>query len=251
MSNSREVLANISGEERANPTLDFDLDHLPVERALGVQGDVERDVFKFQVTNLNKPNTKRGVLSTFSSLYDPPGLVCPVVSEAKQIMQRLWMARTWYEPISATESAKWEKWKAKLSELASVEIPRCYLSSTTNAVEITLHLFSDASECGYGMCSYLRFLHDDGTVHCAFLIGKSRTCPLKPISIPRLELQAATLSVKMYKVIKEELTYSIAQTYFWTDSQTTLQSIRNLTKRFNAYVANRVTEISEETISEQ
>ena len=83
MSNSREVLANISEEERANPTLDLDLDHLPVERALGVQWDVERDVFKFQVTNLNKPNTKRGVLSTFSSLYDPLGLVCPVVLEAK------------------------------------------------------------------------------------------------------------------------------------------------------------------------
>ena len=130
-------------------------------------------------------------------------------------MQCLWKARIdWDEPISATESAKWEKWKAKLSELAFVEIPRCYLSSTTNAVEITLHLFSDASESGYGMCSYLRFLHVDGTVHCAFLIGKSRTCPLKPISIPRLELQAATLSVKVYKVIKEELTYSIAQTFY-------------------------------------
>ena len=141
MSNSREVLANIS-EERANPTLDLDLDHLPVEKALGVQWDVERDVFKFQVTNLNKPNMKRGVLSTFSSLYDPLGLVCPVVLDAKQIMQRLWKARIdWDEPISATESAKWEKWKAKLSELASIEIPRCYLSSTTNAVEITLHLF--------------------------------------------------------------------------------------------------------------
>ena len=107
-------------------------------------------------------------------------------------MQRLWKARMdWDEPISATESAKWEKWKAKLPELASVEIPRCYLSSNTNAVKITLHLFSDASESGYGMCSYLRFLHVDRTVHCAFLIGKSRTCPLKPISIPRLELQLA------------------------------------------------------------
>ena len=82
-------------------------------------------------------------------------------------------------------------------------------------------------------------------------MGKSWTCPLKPISIPRLELQAATLSVKVYKVIKKELTYSIAQTFFWTDSQTTLQYIRNRTKRFNAYVANRVTEINEETISEQ
>jgi hypothetical protein len=137
MSNSREVLANISGEERTNPTLDIDLDHLPVERALGVKWDVERDVFKFHVTNLNKPNTKRGVLSTFSSLYDSLRLVCPVLLEAKQIMQRLWKARMdWDEPISAKECAKWEKWKAKLSELTSLEIPRCYLSSTTNTVEL-------------------------------------------------------------------------------------------------------------------
>ena len=153
MSNSREVLANVSEEERANPTVDLDLDHLPVERALGVQWVVERDVFKFQVTNLNKPNTKKGVLSTFSPLYVPLGLVCPVVLEAKQIMQRLWKARMdWDEPISAAESVKWEKWKAKLSELTTVEIPRRYLSSTTNAVEITLHVFSDASEGGYMAC---------------------------------------------------------------------------------------------------
>ena len=61
--------------------------------SLGVQWDAEHDVFKFQVTNLNKPNAKRGILSTFGSLYDPLGLVCPVVLEAKQIMQRLWRAQ--------------------------------------------------------------------------------------------------------------------------------------------------------------
>jgi hypothetical protein len=62
---------------------------------------------------------------------------------------------------------------------------------------------------------------------------------------------STSLSVKVYKVIKEELTYSIAQMFFWTDSQTTLPYIRNRTKRFNTCVANRVTEISEETIPEQ
>ena len=86
MSNGREVLANISEEERAKPSLDLDLDKLPVERALSAQWDVERDVFQFKVHNSEKPCTKRGILSTYSSLYDPLGLVNPVVWEAKKIM---------------------------------------------------------------------------------------------------------------------------------------------------------------------
>ena len=37
MSNSRSVLSTIPEKERARPTLDVDLDNLPVERTLGVQ----------------------------------------------------------------------------------------------------------------------------------------------------------------------------------------------------------------------
>ncbi|XP_044182062.1 uncharacterized protein LOC122962876 [Acropora millepora] len=49
MSNSREVLSEIPDRERARPTLDLDLEKLPVERTLGVQWDVEKDAFLFKV----------------------------------------------------------------------------------------------------------------------------------------------------------------------------------------------------------
>ena len=42
---------------------------------------------------------------------------------------------------------------------------------------------------------------------------------MRPISIPRLELQAATLSVKMYRVLVDELAYKINEATFWSDSQ--------------------------------
>jgi hypothetical protein len=59
----------------------------------------------------------------------------------------------WDEPISATESAKWEKWKAKLSELASVEIPRCYLSSTTNVLwSPRSSVVRDIFVCNFRLC---------------------------------------------------------------------------------------------------
>ena len=74
---------------------------------------------------------------------------------------------------------------------------------------------------------------------------------MRPISIPRHELQAATLSVKMYRVVVVELTYKISKATFWLDSQTTLQYIKNESKRFQAYAANRVAEIREVTSPDQ
>ena len=71
MSNSRDVLSVIPEEERARPNLDLDLDNLPVERTLGGQWDVEKDVFVFTVREPNQPPTRRGILSAVSSLYDP------------------------------------------------------------------------------------------------------------------------------------------------------------------------------------
>ncbi|KAL9984241.1 hypothetical protein ACROYT_G006514 [Oculina patagonica] len=251
-SNSREVLANIPEDKRAQPTLNLDLDQLPIERALGVLWNIETDVFQFKVLKPDKPATKRGILSTISSLYDPVGFVCPVVLEAKKIMQRLWKLQLdWDDPVPEFELAHWERWKSELSALSQVQIPRCYLQLQGEVKEISLHQYSDASDEGYGMCSYLRFVYEDGSIQCSFLVGKSKTMPVRAISIPRLELQAATLSAKIYQVCRDELTYKIDRVVFWTDSQTTLQYIKNETKRFNTYVANRIAEIREITRPDQ
>ena len=60
---------------------------------------------------------------------------------------------------------------------------------------ISFHLFLDASEDGYGICAYIRFVYASGTVKCSYLVGRSRSSSVRLISIPRLELQAATLSL--------------------------------------------------------
>lgn len=87
-SNNREVLTKIPEEEQATPTLDLDLENLPLERTLGVQWDMKKDVFLFKVREPHQPPTKQGTLSAVSSLWDSLGFVCPVVLEAKKILQR-------------------------------------------------------------------------------------------------------------------------------------------------------------------
>ena len=86
-------------------------------------------------------------------------------------------------------------------------------------------------------------VNEDGKVHCYLLIGKSCVTPLKFVSVPRLELTAAVLSVKISQQLKQELDIEEdileVEEFFWTDSQVVLNYISNESKRFKVFVANR------------
>ena len=90
-SNSALVMEAFPPEDRAKDMKDLDLrqDVLPTQRALGVQWNLEDDQLTFSVTLPDKPLTRRGVLSIVNSLYDPLGLVAPVILVGKLILQKL------------------------------------------------------------------------------------------------------------------------------------------------------------------
>ncbi len=113
-----------------------------------------------------------------------------------------------------------------------------------------MHHFSDASVTGYGQCSYSRVVNNDGDVHCSLVFSKARVTPSKVITIPRLELNAAVVAVKIGNVLKNEMREDYDH-HFWTDSQIVLRYISNDAKRFKVYVANRVQHIRDSTTSNQ
>lgn len=76
-----------------------------------------------------------------------------------------------------------------------------------------LHNMSDASQTGYGQCSYLRLVDENGRIHCSLVLGKARVAPLRSVTIPRLELTAATVSEGVANVLKEELDYEELQDF--------------------------------------
>ena len=93
--------------------------------------------------------------------------------------------------------------------------------------EILVHLtWNDP----YGQCSYIIYVNKDGLIHCSLLLGKSRVSPSKFISIPRLELTAAVLSVKVTCLLRKELQIDGLKERFWTDSQVVLTYIRSNSK---------------------
>lgn len=91
ISNSRQVLAAIPEMKRTKEMKNLDLDHdnLPVKRVLGLQWYVQTDIFKFKIILKDRPVTRRVILSTVSSIYDPLGILAPIVLTAKKILQVL------------------------------------------------------------------------------------------------------------------------------------------------------------------
>ncbi|XP_067275875.1 uncharacterized protein [Pseudorasbora parva] len=158
----------------------------------------------------------------------------------------------WDDPLPDGLQPRWEHWRADLANLEKIEVPRCIVPAEFGIItRREIHHFSDASTKGYGQCSYLRLENEQGDVHCALLMAKSRVAPLKVTTIPRLELTAAVVSVAVNDLLKEEINLADAEAYFWTDSQVVLGYINNEARRFHTFVANRVQRIHHSTTPQQ
>ncbi|XP_074648982.1 uncharacterized protein LOC141904302 [Tubulanus polymorphus] len=134
----------------------------------------------------------------------------------------------------------WKKWCTDLPKLSQYEIKRCIKPRNSRIISRELHHFTDASENGYGCVSYLRQEDESGKIHTSLMMGKSRVAPLKPVTIPRMELSAATLSVRNDMILRRELEIDIKPSYYWTDSMAVIKYLQNEDKRFKVFVANRI-----------
>ena len=254
-SNSKEVVESTAVESRAKGIKELDLirDLLPPERVLGVEWNIENDAFKFRINLKDKPLTRRGILSTVSSIYDPLGFAAPFLLRGKRILQLLCKESIgWDDAIPDDLRMQWEMWRCELPLLEKIEVPRCFKTKEMeNLKKVELHHFPDASTEGYGQCSYLRLVDTSDQVHCSLVMGKARVTPLKPITIPRLELAAAMVSVRVSDTLSKELRYYEIEEVFWTDSKVVQAYIHNDARRFHTFVANRVQQIRDRTVPEQ
>ncbi|XP_053406602.1 uncharacterized protein LOC128559321 [Mercenaria mercenaria] len=213
LSNKRDVVESIPESERARSIMNLSKsDSSPVDRALGVQWNVEKDELKFKVQLSEKPITRRGILSIVSSIFDPLGLVAPVTLRAKAIVQNLCRQKlSWDDPIPEKDTYEWKQWLDTLPYLESVSVRRCFKPQ------------------------------DFGTLKNAQL----------HTSIPRLELSGAVVASRLYTLVADELEINIDSVTFWTDSMIVLGYIKNENRRFKTFVGNRISEIHDVTSRDQ
>ena len=248
LSNSAEVLKHIPASDCIS-SIDLDRDQLPVVKTLGVLWDSKQDEFHFCV---NPPNedytiTKRSFLQNIATLYDPLGFLTPFTVRAKILMQEMWASGCdWDESPSDNLTRSASQWFTELTRLTDIRVSRC-LKSPLQIQDTTLHVFVDASQEAYGAVAYLRHEYEDGSVTCRFIAAKSRVAPLNAVSIPRIELMAAVIGVRLAKVIGQILDIPSNHWCLWSDSMDVLHWVRGHSRSFKPFVAHRVGEIQDTT----
>ncbi|KRX86736.1 hypothetical protein T4E_475 [Trichinella pseudospiralis] len=172
-------------------------------KTLGISWDPQLDQLPIcllsQATSETQ-GTKRG-LRLAALVFDPLGALTPFTVRAKQLLQSLWQTGiSWDSHLPPEISRKWDQWRADLSDLHQIVLPREYLPySPMEASRLELHGFGDASEAAYAAVVYLRATQSTGVTRVSFVPAKSEVAPLKKLSVPRLELSAALLCVRLVR----------------------------------------------------
>jgi len=248
-SNKANVLKDVPEEDRVSG-VNIEESELPSMKALGVQWDAGKDVFTYAVKEIEGTVfTKRALLSRIATLFDPLQYLAPFVIRTKMMLQEAWLrGLDWDEEFPDDLKVSVKKWMDELPSLKRVQIPRCYSAAgTERAKHVSLHTFSDASQAAYAAVTYIRYEQIDGNTEISFVAAKAKVTPIKAISIPRLELMAAVMGVRLADTITAILNVPADQRLFWSDSMDVIHWVQGQSRRYKPFVAHRVSEIQQKT----
>ena len=205
-------------------------------------------------STITKSLTLRLVSSLVSKVYDPMGLVAPFTVGAGLILKGIWRVngQIWDDKLPKDTVDRFLAWCVELPCLAETTIPRSYFSGPFQHLEI--HMFVDSSQDVFSAVGFLRAqvtcTSGKITTELAFVLGNARVAPMKVMTVPKLELQAALLAAGLKREICRALTVTVDKLFTWTDSTIVLQWI-NSTNRHPIFDANRFKEILENTSVDQ
>ncbi|XP_046145327.1 uncharacterized protein LOC123988627 [Osmia bicornis bicornis] len=213
---------------------------------LGLLWQPNTDEFRFKLKiDLAKTAnpTKRVILSTVAKIFDPLGWIAPVVIVAKIFIQKLWVAKLdWDDPLPLELTKQWREYATEFNALPNVFIPR-WVGIGNDSLHYEIHGFADASQDAYAAVIYLRVTNvaNETTVH--ILLSKTKVAPLKPLTIPRLELCACLIMTRLIEHVQVTLKLNNCTVYCWTDSTVSLAWINKQPSELKTFTAHRVAEI--------
>ena len=246
-SNEQQILNDLpTGSLHANfaPNMNHSL------KTLGITWNAHDDKLYYTAHPINIADrvTKRNILSEIAKIFDPLGLLGPVVFYAKRLMQEVWRCNLqWDESVPQTIYTDWIQFIRQLESLDRISFDRKLF--VNNYCDVQLHGFCDASKAGYKACLYARSRNENGITISKLICAKSRVAPLKNITIPRLELCGAILLARLFNETHNTLNIIINKVVFWCDSTIVLHWIKASPHLLKTYVSNRIAEIQKLTDS--
>ena len=222
-------------------------------KVLGVGWDREKDLLCLDLTSPLETDdtcliTKRAILGTTSKLYDPLGLLSPVIILLKIIFQSICKTRVgWDDPVDSFIHEQWLNLVQDAKKVGVVQLKRHYFHgrSTADLRSVQFHGFADGSEKAYGAVVYLRIETTTGTVFTQLVSSKTRVATMNGETIPRLELLGAPILARLVNTVLAAFdgTLKVDSVHCWLDSQIALWWIWGVSREFKQFIQNRVIEI--------
>ena len=207
-------------------------------KLLGLAWDKERDLLRVVFPSLPAVLTKRGVLAYLAKVYDPLGLVSPVLLNGKLLYRDICEAKIrWDAPITDGLLERWKKWELALPR--EISFPRSVPAHREQIREVKLHAFGDASKRGVCAAVYAVVMQDSNTTQ-GLVTAKSRLSKAN-LTIPRLELVAGHMAMNLAVNVRDAMQgLPVAEEIqCWLDSTVALHWLKD-NGEYRQFVANRV-----------
>ena len=224
-----------------------EIDPAKEHKVLGSNWNLAEDTF---VLKLNKvvefardfEPTKRNELRIAAKLFDPLGLISPVMVVLRMLLQELCLSKSqWDDVIPQDQKFRLQKWMTDLQRVENISVNRYHFpEQKTKGKSAVLHGFGDASKGAYCAVVYLCIESEDG-YRTSLVPAKTRVAPSTPMTIPRLQLLAALILARLVSALREALNQviHIEEDFCWTDSVTVFHWIQS-DKEFKQFVQNRI-----------
>ena len=234
-----EILNEITKKEEIN-------DPEETIKVLGLRWNTKTDKLQYRKKlKIKDKYTKRSVLETTNSIFDPFGYLIPVEIKCRIFLQNLWKQKFDWDMIFDNLSdlkKQWDQIRKDCEEVLNLELQREIETSD----EMELHIFSDASKQAYGAIAYIVI----PTIKSQFLMSKARITNIKKIelqdTIPKLEMMGMLLAANLAKFCLEAMNnYPFKKKIIWSDSKVALAQCSASKSNKNTFVHNRVIQIRE------
>ena len=241
-SNASELEANAHLKDEGQTYAKEQLGVKPNEaKLLGLPWHKEEDTLTVVLSRDSEEATKREVLRSLASVYDPLGVAGPVTVKGKMIFREACDQHLpWDAALPEKLRKQWEKFKKNQPRV--VIIPRCLTPAEEPVQAIDLHAFCDASGSGTAAAVYA-VVHQESCTSQGLLTAKARLSK-KGLTIPRLELVSAHMAANLVNNVTNALEgHAVRSVYGWTDSMVALHWIAGQ-GNYKQFVSNRVAQIN-------
>ena len=210
-------------------------------KLLGLPWDKVEDTLAATFSGDSHEATKRDVLRSLASIYDPLGVASPVILVGKMVFREACDRHLPWDAVLPKElKAQWEKFKGNW--LGELKFPNSLTIAQEPVQALDLYAFCDSSGKGSAAAVYTVVYQESG-IDQGLLAAKARLAK-KGLTMPRLELISAHMAANLVDNVRSALEgYVVRSVYGWTDSTVVLHWIAGQGS-YKQFVSNRVAQIN-------